>query len=173
MLKCKILLPFQIRAIRTCSRWTTFVCEVFKQMPTVNKMHCTADFLHCAIANLPPYSGAMKCMFLMFSRHVLTWWWIASGATVEREREKQSQNVHSAVPSWLWVFPIPHPLLSHLSAGQFHTQRLRTDSKSNSFCPRSRKVHDPSHQRTYAIGDKPQTPRDRASSDVFVCQIVN
>lgn len=36
------------------------------------------------LSHLPPYSGAMKCMFFMLSRHVLTWWWIASGATAER-----------------------------------------------------------------------------------------
>lgn len=29
-----------------------------------------------------PYSGAMKCMFFMFSRQVFTWWLIASGATL-------------------------------------------------------------------------------------------
>lgn len=67
----------------------------------------------------------------------------------------------------------PHPLLSHSSAGQFHTQRLRTDSEGNSFCLRSRKIHDPSLKRTDAIGDMPQTPRDRASSDVFVRQKMN
>jgi len=39
-------------------------------------------------AHLPPYSGAMKCMFFMLSRHVLTWWWIASGATTERKSER-------------------------------------------------------------------------------------
>jgi hypothetical protein len=39
-------------------------------------------------SHLPPYSGAMKCIFFMLSRHVFTWWWIASGATTERENEE-------------------------------------------------------------------------------------
>lgn len=34
------------------------------------------------INDLLPYSGATKCMFFMFALQVLTWWWIASGATV-------------------------------------------------------------------------------------------
>lgn len=34
---------------------------------------------------LLPYSGATKCMFLMFSWQVLTCWWIESGATREKE----------------------------------------------------------------------------------------
>ena len=110
-------------------------------------------------AHLPPYSGAMKCMFFMLSRHVLTWWWIASGATTERKSERN--KVRKCIRPCLHgcgVSRSPHPLLSHSSAGQFYTQRLRTDSEGNSFCLRSRKIHDPSHQRTDALGDMPQTP---------------
>jgi len=100
-------------------------------------------------AHLPATSGAMKCMFFMLSWHVLTWWLIASGATTERKSERN--KVRKCIRLCLHgrgVSRSPHPLLSHSSAGQFHTQRLRTDSEGNSFCLRSRKIHDHSHQRT-------------------------
>lgn len=40
------------------------------------------------IKYLLPYSGATKCMFLMFSWQVLTWWCIESGATREKGKGK-------------------------------------------------------------------------------------
>lgn len=108
------------------------------------------------LPHLPPYSGAMKCIFFMLSRHVLTWWWIASGATAERKSETHKVRlcIQQCLHGW-GCSRSPHPLPSHPSAAQFCTQRPRSDSDGNSFCQRSRRTRAPSCQRTYAIGDMP------------------
>lgn len=134
-----------------------------KTLYILNKLHIIPIFCY-----LPPYSGAIKCIFFILSLHVLTWWWIASGATAEIKsyENKVRKCIQLCLRDCGFSRFAPQPTHPTLTAGQFHTQRPRSDSWRQLILPTFETRPCPSADLCHRWHTA--SPRDRARP-MFLC----